>query len=250
MTKGIARIGTSNVHIPGNKSTFPEEYRLRSRLHYYSAIFNTVELNSCFYKTPQATTYEKWAADTPPDFQFTLKMSRDVTHAKELRGDLACMDRFLEAAGSVGNKKGCLLIQFPGKITIDYFNQAGQILERLNKMDAAGEWRKAVEFRNKSWYIAETFELLDEYHSAIVLNDHPKGRIEEPSTNANFVYLRFHGPGGNYRDSYSDRFLEQKACEVINYMKEGKNVYVYFNNTIGDAFNNAKTLRSGIVDYK
>src|SRR6187551_3460492 len=116
VSAGRIRIGTSNGHMTGNKSTFPTAYQLKSRLHYYSSLFNSIEVNSCFYKTPLLSTYEKWAHDVPEDFQFTLKLSRDITHAKELNGDLAGMGAFLNAATGTGTKKGCLLIQFPGKI--------------------------------------------------------------------------------------------------------------------------------------
>src|SRR4249920_403941 len=97
------RIGTSNGYMPGNKITFPPAYQLRSRLHYYSSLFNTIEVNSCFYKTPLRSTYEKWANDVPADFQFTLKLSRDITHAKDLNADISCMNAFLEAASGTGN---------------------------------------------------------------------------------------------------------------------------------------------------
>ena len=91
--KGIIRIGTSNGYMPGNKFTFPPEYRLKSRLHFYSTLFNTVEVNTCFYKTPLRSTYEKWAKDVPEDFQFTLKLSKDITHVKELGYDRCLYER-------------------------------------------------------------------------------------------------------------------------------------------------------------
>lgn len=244
---GTARIGTSNGHMPGNKSSFPPEYRLRSRLHYYSSIFNTIEVNSCFYKTPQRSTYEKWVLDVPGDFEFTLKLSRDITHAKDLRYDLSCMETFLRSATGTGNKKGCLLIQFPGKISIEHFNQAEQVLEQLQVHDPLHEWRIAVEFRNESWYIAETAELLNEYKAAMVLHDFSKAKISRAAVNTNFVYMRFHGPTGNYRDSYSDHALDGKAEQAREYLKEGKDVYAYFNNTAGNAFENARYLQTKLM---
>ena len=75
-TGKIIRIGTSNGHLPGNKITFPPPFQLKSRLHYYSTLFNSIEVNSCFYKTPLRSTYEKWVQDVPEDFGFTLKLSR------------------------------------------------------------------------------------------------------------------------------------------------------------------------------
>jgi uncharacterized protein YecE (DUF72 family) len=241
--QGRIRIGISNAVVPGSKKTFPPAFQLKSRLHYYSSIFNTVEVNKCFYKTPLLSTYEKWSKEVPEDFQFSLKISKEVTHAKNLQGDLACMHSFINAAGGTGNKKGCLLIQFPGKITLDYFEKVELILQEIQQQDPTDQWRIAVEFRNTSWYTGETSELLDEYNAAMVLHDFAKARNFSMTGKAGFVYLRFHGPKGDYRESYSDQFLKSKAEEIRGWLSEGKDVYTYFNNTIGSAFDNAVTLK-------
>ncbi len=246
MSTGIVRIGISNGYLPGNKLTFPPPYQLKSRLHYYSTLFNTVEVNSCFYKTPLRSTYEKWVKDVPENFRFTLKLSKEITHSKELSGDLTCMNSFLQAATGIGNKKGCLLIQFPGKITIAQYNQVEQILRQLRQYDIAHEWRTAIEFRNVSWYIGETTELLNEYKAAMVLHDFSKAKNSTMVSNASFVYIRFHGPMGNYRGSYSEHALDEKAELIRGFQLSGTEVFVYFNNTIGSAFENARYLQSKV----
>jgi uncharacterized protein YecE (DUF72 family) len=248
--KGSIRIGTSNVVVPGNKSTFPPSYQLKSRLHYYSTLFNTVEVNRCFYKTPLCSTYEKWVADVPDDFQFSLKLTKEITHVKELRGELICMDKFMQAAQGARHKKGCLLVQFPGKITLDYFNQVEQILLDLERLDPHQEWRKAVEFRNNSWYTSETWELLDEFSASMVLQDIPKSRMMEYKGKASFIYIRFHGPVGDYRGSYREEFLQNMAGSIAGWTEQGKDVYAYFNNTIGSAFENAQTLQAMVSPLK
>src|SRR4026208_1699779 len=187
MSIGKIRIGTSNGSMPGNKVTFPPAYQTKSRLHYYSTLFNTIEVNSCFYKTPLRSTYEKWVNDVPDDFQFTLKLSKEISHAKELNFGLDCMDNFLQSAKGTGNKKGCLLIQFPGKINLEHFNQVERILAELRTIDPAGEWRMAVEFRNESWYTGETTELLNVYEATMVLHDFSKAKISAFTGRANFV---------------------------------------------------------------
>jgi len=240
---GKIRIGTSNIVVPGNKASFPEAFREKSRLHYYSSIFNTLEVNSCFYKTPLRSTYEKWVLDVPDDFRFSLKLSKEITHVKDLAGDLACMNKFMQTAGGTGQKKGCLLVQFPGKITLDYFKKVEDILSELQTHDPEQQWKTAVEFRHPSWYTGETRELLDESGAAMVIHDHPKARIWEVQGKASFVYMRFHGPNGDYRDSYTDSFLKSKAAEIKEWLTAGKDVYAYFNNTIGSAFDNAISLK-------
>jgi uncharacterized protein YecE (DUF72 family) len=235
--------GTSNVVMPGNKQSFPVEFRSRTRLHYYATMFNSVEINQTFYKLPLTATCEKWAADVPADFRFTLKLSKEITHAKELKGDLSTIDSFFRMAEGIGVKRGCILVQFPGKISLEYFSQVEQILETMQQQDPNNEWYKAIEFRNASWYVGETWELLNEFSAAVVLQDHPKAKLFEPATKATFVYLRFHGPEGNYRDSYTSDFLQKRSNDIKRWMSEGKDVYAYFNNTIGSAFENARTLQ-------
>ena len=237
-------IGTSNVVIPGNKTTFPEHYRERSRLQYYASLFNTVEINSSFYKLPMPATFGKWATEVPEDFRFAIKVSKEITHSKDLVTELSYIDRFMAAAKNTGSKKGPLLIQFPGKISLDHFTRVEEILQRFMELDKDNEWKKAVEFRNSSWYTGETYEMLHEFGAAMVLHDIPKGKLTALATNADFIYQRFHGPtAGNYRDSYPDTFLKEKARQIKDWLSEGKQVYVYFNNTIGDAFNNAVSLQ-------
>lgn len=245
MTKkaGQIYIGTSNVVVPGNKASFPAAYQSKSRLHYYSTLFNTVEINSSFYKTPLFTTYEKWVQEVPGDFRFSIKLARDITHAKDLKSDWAHLEKFMRTAAGTGDKKGCLLVQFPGKITLDYFSRVEQILERLTDRAPAEQWPLAVEFRHPGWYVGETRELLDEFKASLVLHDMPKSKIWDLQTKAPFVYLRFHGEKGDYKGSYSPAFLKERAAEIRDWQKKGKDVYAYFNNTIGDAFENARSLK-------
>ena len=241
--RGILRIGTSNIVVPGTKQSFPEEYKLKSRLNFYSSLFNSLEINSSFYKVPLRATFEKWARDVPDDFRFTVKLWKEITHVKDLNSNLYDIDSFLNAADGLGYKKGCLLVQFPGKISFDYYNKVEDILQRIRQNNTGSSWYLAVEFRNPSWYVRETFELMDEHGASIVLHDIPKSRNVELNREARFVYLRFHGPKGDYRGSYPDDYLKDQSEKIKEWLKEGKDVYAYFNNTMGSALENVLTLK-------
>lgn len=236
-------IGTSNIVLPGNKSTFPGEFQSRSRLNYYSSLFNSVELNSTFYKVPMAATFKKWADDAGPAFRFSVKLWQGITHAKDCKFSEEDIERFVKNASMLQENKGCLLLQFPGKITLDYFNQVEHMLRMLTHAQNVNTWNMAVEFRNASWYTGETMELLDGYNASLVLHDYPKGKNNELNKKAPVAYIRFHGPTGDYRGSYSHESLLQKTAEIQQWLKSGKEVYTYFNNTIGDAYQNAHTLK-------
>ena len=134
-------IGTSNIVVPGTKQTFPEVFKHQSRLYYYCSLFNSLGVNSSFYKVLMPSTFEKWFADVAGDFQFTLKLCQGVTHVKELKVNLSNIDLFMAAANRTKMKmRGCLLIQFPGKITLAYYNKVEKILQKLKENDAVSIW--------------------------------------------------------------------------------------------------------------
>lgn len=244
INKGILRIGTSGIVVPGSKQSFPAEFQLKSRLNYYASLFNTLEVNSTFHKIPLQSTLEKWSQDVPENFQFTVKLWREITHVKQLIINLDNIDTFFGVVNNIGNKKGCLLVQFPGSITAEFSTQVEQILRRLQQSDNENQWRKAIEFRSVTWYNNRTYELLDKFNYVMVLHDMPKSKNLEINQQSQFIYFRFHGPKGDYRGSYTDEFLEEQAEKIRSSLSEGKDVYAYFNNTMGNAFENAMSLKA------
>jgi uncharacterized protein YecE (DUF72 family) len=246
---GKFRIGTSGIALPGSKQSFPEEYRSTSRLKYYSSIFNTLEVNSSFKRIPLSSTLVKWCNDVDDRFQFTIKLWGEITHVKKLEFSAESVTTFMNDISAIGTKKGCLLIQFPGKIDFEHFSKLEFLLELLDQADPGSQWRKAIEFRNNSWYVAETFELLKSFDATCVLQDMPKARSLHLDTTSDFVYFRFHGPTGNYRGDYTPEFLQQLALRIKQLLAQKKEVYAYFNNTMGNAYENAKSLRDLVNDY-
>lgn len=103
--------GTSGMVLPvPNKRFHPPEYQERSRLCYYGSLFNSIEVNSSFYKLPQAKTVAKWAAEVPAHFRFTFKLWREITHAKGMAFKPEDVLRFMQSIGTASDKKGCLLV--------------------------------------------------------------------------------------------------------------------------------------------
>lgn len=242
-TKGTIRIGTSNVVVPGGKATFPTEFHDKTRLSYYASLFNTVELNSTFRQTPKAATLVKWCNEVPADFQFTLKLLKHITHVKKLEGDTGLLEPFINAAENLGNKKGCLLVQFPASIHAEYWEEVNIILETLHELDTNNRWKKAIEFRHETWYTSHTFRMLKQYKATMVFQDMPRSNnlhLQQPFP---FYYFRYHGPAGDYRGSYTDEFLEEQAKRMKSLLAKGTDVYAYFNNTMGNAFENARHLQ-------
>jgi len=241
--------GTSGLVLPfPNKQYYPAEFRDKSRLTYYASLFNSIEINSSFYKIPMAKTVKKWAEEVTPDFRFTFKLWRDITHNKELFFNAEDVNRFMGVIDAAGSRKGCLLVQFPPGFTAAGSGKLKNLLDVLRQNTADPQWKIAVEFRNRSWYDEKTYDLLNRYGASLVLHDKPLSAFTSPVTEADFIYLRFHGPSGDYRGSYADAFLYEYAQYVREWEEEGKSVYVYFNNTMGDAVKNLATMNSYLFE--
>lgn len=238
--------GTSNVVLPvANKLSFPAEYQSKSRLCYYGSLFNSVEVNSTFYKLPLAKTISRWATEVPDNFKFAFKLWQQITHNKGLAFNAEDIKRFMFVINSATDKKGSLLVQLPPSTTVST-HQLNHLINEIKQADETNAWQIAVEFRHKSWYNDAVFELLDEHKIAMVLHDLPISAAPMYTGNANFVYLRFHGPQGGYRGSYSDEFLHEYAQYIKGRIEDNKTVYTYFNNTMGDAVKNLLTLNGYI----
>lgn len=237
--------GTSGLLLPvPNKLYYPEDFKEKSRLCYYASLMNSIEINSSFYKIPQLVTIKKWAADVPEDFKFTFKLFREITHNKSLAFDTTLVAKFFEVIAGVEHKKGCLLVQFPPSIHIRHFAQLRFLMSVIRANDPNDHWKIAFEFRHPSLYLDEVAEILAEFGFGMVIHDKfPNGALVKENQLA-FTYLRFHGPGGDYRGSYSDQILGEYADYILEWLAEGKKVFVYFNNTMGNALGNLSTLRS------
>ncbi len=234
--------GTSNVVVPvPNKQAYPETFKDKSRLTYYSSLFNSVEINSTFYKLPLIRTIERWVNETEGNFRFTFKLWQGITHTKGNPFLVEDLERFLHVINHAKHKKGALLIQFPPSVS---FNPTllNRLLIEIKLLVSDNIWSVAIEFRHKSWYTDITYELLDQYQAAMVWHDLPASATPMQASNADFVYLRFHGPEGGYRGSYTDDFLSEYATYIIDWLADGKTVYAYFNNTMGAAVKNLMTL--------
>lgn len=235
--------GLSGLQVPILRYLYPPPYENASRLTYYSSLFNSIEINSSFYRIPRPATVAKWASSVPAGFTFTFKLWKEITHIKELAFKRKDVTSFFAAINTVEDKRGCLLIQFPPSLGKEYIFQLDKLLSCIRDIEN-NSWKIAIEFRNKSWYNESTYNLLDFFKSALVIHDIPKSVTPMINHQSEFIYVRFHGPTGNYRDSYPEDFLSEYVTYISEWISERKKVYVYFNNTMGDAYNNLRMMNS------
>jgi uncharacterized protein YecE (DUF72 family) len=240
-------LGTSGILLPvPNKEHYPPAFRERSMLCYYASMTNSIEVNSSFYKIPMAETIGKWAADVPGDFRFTFKIFRELTHHRGHGFDANMIKHFMDAVQAVGDKRACLLLQFPASVKIAQLPMLERLVAAFAEDIRAQGWDIALEFRHASLYSDQLNELLEYYGMGLVIHDKP-GAPPMGDSHPEFSYLRLHGPGGNYRGSYTDDILYEHAGYVAEWLRSDKRVYVYFNNTMGSANANLERLRGFVI---
>ena len=172
---------------------YPAGMSQRQFLGYYSQRFNAVEMDSTYYGVPQPTTLQRWTAVTESPFTICPKTPRDITTNLRLGNVIEPMFAFLNAIRLLGDKLGPILIQFPPDFTNDYHAPLAEFLAALPT-----DLRYAVEFRHRSWDTPETAQLLSKHNIAWVMADyiHMPQRITYRT--ADFLYLRFIGPHGQF----------------------------------------------------
>jgi uncharacterized protein YecE (DUF72 family) len=103
------------------------------------------------------------------------------------------------------------------------------------------------EFRHKSWFSEDTYELLDKFKAGFCIHDMTDMKVPRVVTGG-VIYLRFHGTTGRYSGNYTKVALKKWADWVKENIKNVRSVYAYFNNDFrGYAVGNAKQLRELLV---
>ncbi|WP_342087996.1 DUF72 domain-containing protein [Dyadobacter sp. OTU695] len=248
MTNQQLYLGTSGLVLPyKNSQAYPPAYEGWSRLRIYGALFNSIEINSIFYKLPKASTVAQWSNSTDDHFRFTFKLWKQITHSKLLQFAESDLEKFFEVIEGAHDKQGCILVQFPASVKRVMFGKVETLLSVIHKTNQR-RWPIAVEFRDASWYNEQTYELLNAHGAAMVFHDKSGSVSPQPMLDAPYLYLRFHGPGGNYKGSYDQGLLFEYAGYISDWINEGKTVYVYFNNTMGSALENLRTLEKFVEE--
>jgi uncharacterized protein YecE (DUF72 family) len=146
---------------------------------------------------------------------------------------------FFSRASLLKEKLGSILWQLPPSFTLD--------IDRLKEFVHALEpyaTKNAFEFRNKTWINKKTIDLLGKENVALCFADYPDFLDKLPLT-ADFVYMRRHGKDGSYATSYNKELLKKDAKKIKSYVRQKKDVFMYFNNdAFGYAPKNAAELKT------
>jgi uncharacterized protein YecE (DUF72 family) len=207
---------------------YPEKIASKDFLSYYSSKFNSVEVDSTFYRIPTAKAIEGWKEQTPETFKFSLKFPGLITHIKMLKDCKETTQIFLERAALLEEKLGVLLLQFPPLFRIQHLPLLTDYLQALPKQN-----RFAVEVRNKSLLSVELYSLLKEHNVAFVWGNSPKiPQVEEKT--ADFMYLRWEGDRKTVNGTLG-KVEKEKSTETQNWVNKlspfldgGIDVFGYF----------------------
>jgi len=226
-------VGTSGWQYKHWRERFyPKEVPQKDWLTYYSRQFPTVEINNSFYMQPSEKSWGRWRELAPEGFRYAVKAHRYLTHRKRLKDCEDSLERVVKSARRLDTHLGPLLFQLP-----PYFKRSGEHATRLESFLELlpTDLPCTFEFRDKSWFGDDTFEVLRRHRAAFCSYDKPGLDCPLVAT-AGFAYMRFHGSGAGHRGNYTDRMLEDWAGRLRRLAKEVDDVYVFFNN---DAFGHA-----------
>jgi uncharacterized protein YecE (DUF72 family) len=217
---------------------YPETEPRRRWLELYAAEFDTVEVNSTFYRLARLRAVESWVRDTPTGFVFSVKASRFLTHVKRLTGIEEGIKRFYEPLEPLieAGRLGPVLWQLPANFTRDD--------ARLHAwIEGLPAGRHTIELRHPSWFVRPVFEMLRGAGIALAVGDHPERSFQARLATSDWWFVRFHYGAGGRAGNYSAAELGTWARRIVQWRRQ-REVYGYFNNDWeGFAPVNALTLR-------
>ena len=219
-------IGTASWSIPkADAAHFPVH---GSHLERYAQTFDGVEINTSFYRPHQRSTYERWAAAVPANFQFAVKIPKTITHERRLIGTADLLERFLSEVDGLGPKLGPLLVQLPPSLAFTT-EAAGSFLQDLRER-FSGEL--VCEPRHLSWFTSDVNLLMERLRIGRVAADpHPIAGSDKPGGWLGLVYYRLHGSPRMYYSAYAEEALEGWAREIRAHATRGARVWCIFDNT-------------------
>ena len=233
----MIRIGCSGWNYRDWRGAFyPDRLPARRWLEAYAERFDTVEVNTTFYRLPKRDAVEGWVRQTPDGFGFAVKASRYLTHIRRLRDIADGVARFRERVEPLADADRLIatLWQVPANFHRDDDRLAAAI-------DQMGPGRHAFEARHPSWYCDEVAALLRERDVAFVVADDKRRPLPDPPRDGVVV---LHPPA--LRPSRAARELQPEGARRLGaaHPRTRRRRLVYFNND-WEAFapRNAEDLR-------
>jgi uncharacterized protein YecE (DUF72 family) len=221
----VIRIGCSGWNYQTwRESFYPKGLPASRWLEHYASVFDTVEVNTTFYRLARRDAVERWVRQTPEGFCFAIKASRYLTHMKRLTDLDRGVQRLYEPLEPLARagRFGPMLWQLPP----NFHRNDERLAQALNRLPPG---RHAFEFRHPSWFCDEVYELLRRHGAALTIGDRPEVDFQTHEITADFTYVRFHYGHRGRRGNYSDSELRDWARRIVGWGRS-VDVYGYFNN--------------------
>ena len=188
-------------------------------------LFDTVEVNTTFYRLAKPTAVATWVAERRPDFVFAVKASQYLTHMKRLRDIEQGIGRFYAAIAPLAEstKLG------PCAVAAARALQARRARAWPTRSRILPPGRHCFEFRHPIWFTDDVFELLRGHGVALGYGDHPQRPWQPLELTTDWTFLRFHYGERGRRGNYSETELREWAPRVAE-LRARAEVFAYFNN--------------------
>jgi len=235
------RIGTAGWSIP--KAVADRFAGPGSQLERYAGVMTAAEINSSFYRPHRRTTYERWAASTPPGFQFSVKIPRQLTQHQKLVTPEAGLDQFAAEVAGLGEKLAIVLVQLPPSLAFDRPVAQTFFAALSERIEAT----VACEPRHESWFTDDVDGWLADRKVAVVAADPPRGLVSPPNILdepqpavptprgwRGLSYYRLHGSPRIYYSAYDAAFLDRQA-KALTADAGTRPAWCIFDNTAGGA---------------
>ncbi len=216
---------------------YPQREPKRRWLELYAEHFDTVEVNSTFYRLARREAVAAWVEQTPPGFLFAVKASRYLTHVKRLADIGEGIERFYEPLAPLraAGRLGPVLWQLPANFRRDDARLRGWL-------DVLPPGRHTIEFRHPSWFVPEVMNGLRAHGVALAIGDHPARPFQPHEATTSWIFIRFHYGARGRRGNYSAAEIADWAGQIKRWRRRYE-VYAYFNNDWnGYAPRNARLL--------
>lgn len=233
-------IGCSGFHYREWKGEFyPIGIPQRKWFDYYTQHFNTLEINSSFYRFPTLKLLQDWYNRAPDGFTFSAKVPRFVTHFRKfVETERMLNDFYMLLKEGLQTKTGCVLFQLPPQIIYSK-DILDKILTQVNP-----DFKNVIEFRHESWWRKDVQNILKKHNISFSGVSFPKIACDDAIVNMLLCYYRFHGVPKLFYSEYDPPFIE-KIFNQIACSKKVETAYVYFNNTASlAALHNAKYFQN------
>jgi uncharacterized protein YecE (DUF72 family) len=206
---------------------YPEKAARRRWLELYAEHFDTVEVNSTFYRLARRDAVAGWVGQTPTRFVFAVKASRYLTHIKRLVDIREGIARFYEPLEPMvdAGRLGPVLWQLPE----NFHRDDGRLAGWLDVIDSAPTNLHTIEFRHDSWFVPEVMDRLRAHGVALTIGDHPHRPFQLHEATAAWRFVRFHYGARGRAGNYSASEVETWARRIAQWRRR-ETVYAYFNN--------------------